>query len=119
MNGLSAADYQILAQAHISSQFANLLIRTKGSIEQTEAVQFSGFFRDSRHIYAIGGNAEAARRAGIPVGAVRIGVFTVIGMLAGTGGGTLLLDAIAAAVIDGTSLFGAVDASTTLFWAHR
>jgi D-xylose transport system permease protein len=75
-----------------------------------------------RHIYAIGGNAEAARRAGIPVGAVRIGVFALIGMLAGlggvlsasrqfavsigTGGGTLLLDAIAAAVIGGTSLFG-------------
>jgi len=75
-----------------------------------------------RHIYAIGGNAEAARRAGIPVGAVRVGVFALIGMLAGlggvlsasrqfavsigTGGGTLLLDAIAAAVIGGTSLFG-------------
>jgi D-xylose transport system permease protein len=75
-----------------------------------------------RHIYAIGGNAEAARRAGIPVGTVRIGAFALIGMLAGlggvlsasrqfavsigTGGGTLLLDAIAAAVIGGTSLFG-------------
>jgi D-xylose transport system permease protein len=75
-----------------------------------------------RHIYAIGGNAEAARRAGIPVGAVRVGVFALVGMLAGlggvlsasrqfavsigTGGGTLLLDAIAAAVIGGTSLFG-------------
>jgi D-xylose transport system permease protein len=75
-----------------------------------------------RHIYAIGGNAEAARRAGIPVGAVRVGVFALIGMLAGlggvlsasrqfavsigTGGGTLLLDAISAAVIGGTSLFG-------------
>jgi len=75
-----------------------------------------------RHIYAIGRNAEAARRAGIPVAAVRVGVFALIGMLAGlggvlsasrqfavsigTGGGTLLLDAIAAAVIGGTSLFG-------------
>jgi D-xylose transport system permease protein len=75
-----------------------------------------------RHIYAIGGNAEAARRAGIPVVAVRIGVFSLIAALAGlggvisvsrqfavsigTGGGTLLLDAIAAAVIGGTSLFG-------------
>jgi D-xylose transport system permease protein len=75
-----------------------------------------------RHIYAIGGNAEAARRAGIPVAAVRIGVFSLITALAGlggaisvsrqfavsigTGGGTLLLDAIAAAVIGGTSLFG-------------
>jgi D-xylose transport system permease protein len=75
-----------------------------------------------RHIYAIGGNAEAARRAGIPVGAIKVGVFTLVAALAGwagvisasrqfavsigTGGGTLLLDAIAAAVIGGTSLFG-------------
>jgi D-xylose transport system permease protein len=75
-----------------------------------------------RHIYAIGGNAEAARRAGIPVNAIKIGVFALISALAGlggvisasrqfavsigTGGGTLLLDAIAAAVIGGTSLFG-------------
>lgn len=75
-----------------------------------------------RHIYAIGGNAEAARRSGIPIAQVRIGVFALIGVLAGiggvlsasrqfavsigTGGGTLLLDAIAAAVIGGTSLFG-------------
>jgi ABC-type xylose transport system permease subunit len=75
-----------------------------------------------RHIYAIGGNAEAARRAGISVSAIRIGVFSIIGVLAGlggvlsasrqfavsigTGGGTLLLDAIAAAVTGGTSLFG-------------
>lgn len=75
-----------------------------------------------RHLYAIGGNAEAARRAGIPVAAIRVGVFSLIGTLAalagvisvsrqfavsiGTGGGTLLLDAIAAAVIGGTSLFG-------------
>jgi D-xylose transport system permease protein len=75
-----------------------------------------------RHIYAIGGNPEAARRAGIPVAAVKIGIFALIAALAGlggvisvsrqfavsigTGGGTLLLDAIAAAVIGGTSLFG-------------
>lgn len=75
-----------------------------------------------RHIYAIGGNAEAARRAGIPVRAIKLGVFTLVGALAGwagvistsrqfsvsigTGGGTLLLDAIAAAVIGGASLFG-------------
>jgi D-xylose transport system permease protein len=75
-----------------------------------------------RHIYAIGGNAEAARRAGIPVAAIKIGIFALISALAGfagvisasrqfavsigTGGGTLLLDAIAAAVIGGTSLFG-------------
>ena len=75
-----------------------------------------------RHIYAIGGSAEAARRAGIRVGAVRVTCFVLVSSLAalggilsasrqfsvstGTGGGTLLLDAIAAAVIGGTSLFG-------------
>ncbi len=75
-----------------------------------------------RHIFAIGGNAEAARRAGIAVPAIRVAVFTLVTAVAGwggiisasrqfavsigTGGGTLLMDAIAAAVIGGTSLFG-------------
>ena len=75
-----------------------------------------------RHIFAIGGNAEAARRAGISVPTVRIAVFTLVAAVAGwggmisasrqfavsigTGGGTLLMDSIAAAVIGGTSLFG-------------
>ena len=75
-----------------------------------------------RHMYAIGGNTEAARRAGIHVGSVKLTVFVLTSTLAalggvlsasrefavssGTGGGTLLLDAIAAAVIGGTSLFG-------------
>jgi D-xylose transport system permease protein len=75
-----------------------------------------------RHLYAIGGNAEAARRAGVPVSAIRIAVLSISGLFAatagivsasrlfsvsvGTGGGTLLLEAIAAAVIGGTSLFG-------------
>jgi D-xylose transport system permease protein len=75
-----------------------------------------------RHLYAVGGNAEAARRAGIRVGAIRISVLAASGTFAalagivsasrlftvssGTGGGTLLLEAIAAAVIGGTSLFG-------------
>jgi D-xylose transport system permease protein len=75
-----------------------------------------------RHIYAVGGNAEAARRAGISVRGIRIKVFMISGAMAGlggvifasrlssvdlnAGGGTILLDAIAAAVIGGTSLFG-------------
>ncbi len=75
-----------------------------------------------RHMCAIGGNAEAARRAGISVSGVKVAVFALTSTLAalggilaasrefavsiGTGGGTLLLDAIAAAVIGGTSLFG-------------
>jgi len=75
-----------------------------------------------RHVYAVGGNAEAARRAGINVARVRVVVFMISGAMAGlggvvlaarlnsvdlnAGGGTLLIDAIAAAVIGGTSLFG-------------
>jgi D-xylose transport system permease protein len=75
-----------------------------------------------RHVYAVGGNAEAARRAGINVARIRILVFMISGAMAGlgglvfaarvngvnleSGGGTTLLDAISAAVIGGTSLFG-------------
>jgi D-xylose transport system permease protein len=75
-----------------------------------------------RHVYAVGGNAEAARRAGINVRFIRICVFMISGLMAGlggvilaarlssvdlnAGGGTILLEAIAAAVIGGTSLFG-------------
>jgi len=75
-----------------------------------------------RYLYAMGGNAEAARRAGVNVRAIRVSIFSLAGMLAAfggivgasrlgsasasTGGGNLLLDSIAAAVIGGTSLFG-------------
>jgi D-xylose transport system permease protein len=75
-----------------------------------------------RHVYAVGGNAEAARRAGINVPRIRILVFIISSSMAAIGGiilaanvnsvdtnfggGTLLLDAISAAVIGGTSLFG-------------
>ena len=75
-----------------------------------------------RHVYAVGGNAEAARRAGINVARIRLIVFGISGGMAAlggvvfasrlnsvdlnAGGGTILLDAIAAAVIGGTSLFG-------------
>ncbi|WP_211261221.1 sugar ABC transporter permease [Pseudonocardia acaciae] len=75
-----------------------------------------------RRMYAVGGNAEASRRAGINVTAVRIMAFvgasalaSVGGMLAASrlaavnqssGGSDILLMAIAAAVIGGTSLFG-------------
>jgi D-xylose transport system permease protein len=75
-----------------------------------------------RHVYAVGGNAEASRRAGINVKLIRIMCFVISGALAGLGGvilasrlnsvdltfggGTLLLDSISAAVIGGVSLFG-------------
>ncbi len=78
--------------------------------------------RFGRMIFAIGGNAEAARRAGIPVNRVRIAVFAICSTLAAwggilaasrllavnqtSGGGDVLLNSIAAAVIGGTSLFG-------------
>jgi D-xylose transport system permease protein len=75
-----------------------------------------------RHVYAVGGNAEAARRAGINVPRIRVLVFALSGAMAAIGGiifaaqvnsvaltfppGNLLLNAIAAAVIGGVSLFG-------------
>jgi D-xylose transport system permease protein len=75
-----------------------------------------------RHIYAVGGNAEAARRAGINVGGIKIACFAICSTLAAvagilfasrdnsispsTGGSTTLLFAVGAAVIGGTSLFG-------------
>jgi D-xylose transport system permease protein len=75
-----------------------------------------------RYMYAIGGNAEAARRAGINLAQVRIAAFMLASLTAGIAGvvyasrlrsistsidgGTLVLYAVAAAVIGGTSLFG-------------
>jgi D-xylose transport system permease protein len=75
-----------------------------------------------RHVYAVGGNAEAARRAGINVTRIRVLVFALSSTLAAvsgiaaasrlssvdasSGGGNTLLYAVAAAVIGGTSLFG-------------
>lgn len=75
-----------------------------------------------RHVYAVGGNTEAARRAGIDVTRVRIAAFTICstmaalggvalaskigGVPADAGGGNQLLYAVGAAVIGGTSLFG-------------
>ena len=75
-----------------------------------------------RYVYAIGGNAEAARRAGINVALIRTVAFMLCSMTAGVGlilyasyiggmsnnvqGGSYVLFAVAAAVIGGTSLFG-------------
>ncbi|MDI3402341.1 sugar ABC transporter permease [Streptomyces cavernicola] len=75
-----------------------------------------------RQVFAVGGSAEAARRAGIDVDRIRITVFAISGMLAAFGGlfiaslsggatknlgsGNTLMLVIAAAVIGGTSLFG-------------
>jgi D-xylose transport system permease protein len=78
--------------------------------------------RFGRHMFAVGGNAEAARRAGIKIDHVRIAVFVLASTLAAAGGvlassrlmavnqssgsSDLLLMAIAGPVIAGTSLFG-------------
>jgi D-xylose transport system permease protein len=78
--------------------------------------------RFGRHIYAVGGNAEAARRAGISVTGIRVAVFGMCSFMAAaggilgasrllavnqsSGGSDTLLNSIAAAVIGGVSLFG-------------
>ncbi|GAB1821886.1 sugar ABC transporter permease [Herbidospora sp. RD11066] len=78
--------------------------------------------RFGRHIYAVGGNAEAARRAGINVDRIKISAFVICSFMASvggivaasransvdpnTGGSNVLLFAVGAAVIGGTSLFG-------------
>lgn len=76
-----------------------------------------------RAIFAAGGNAESARRAGMNVQRIRVAAFGIVGLMAAVGGifgasryasvsynafagGSLLLEAIGAAVIGGTSLFG-------------
>jgi D-xylose transport system permease protein len=81
-----------------------------------------GRTRYGRHLYAVGGNAEAARRAGINVTRIRLSAFTFCALVAAiggaflasvvdsvdsnTGGNDTLLLAVGAAVIGGTSLFG-------------
>ncbi|HKI57049.1 MAG TPA: hypothetical protein VKB31_07835 [Trueperaceae bacterium] len=81
-----------------------------------------GRTRFGRYVYAIGGNAEAARRAGINLARVRTIAFSLAGLTAGIGGimyasrlrsmstsfdgGTIVLYVVATAVIGGTSLFG-------------
>jgi len=78
--------------------------------------------RYGRHVFAVGGSEEAARRAGIRVMSIRISVFVICSAMAavsglvlagqlggsntGDGGGNILLYAVAAAVIGGTSLMG-------------
>ena len=76
-----------------------------------------------RSIFAVGGNAESARRVGMKVRRIRVSAFAIVGLMAAIGGifgasrfgsvsytafagGSLLLEAIGAAVIGGTSLFG-------------
>ncbi|WGX98359.1 sugar ABC transporter permease [Nocardioides sp. L-11A] len=86
------------------------------------AAYFTGRTRYGTHLYAVGGNREAAQRAGIPVSRMVIYSFLILGVCAAvagmveasrllavsnsSGGGPLMLNAIAAAVVGGVSLFG-------------
>ena len=92
----------------------------------TVAILFIGTFvldrtRFGRHLYAVGGNPEAARRAGIKVAKIRIYAFMICAFLAvvsgifhssrignvdGSAGHTIVLNGVAAAVVGGVSLFG-------------
>jgi len=88
---------------------------------------FLSNFRLGRHIYAVGGNENAARAAGVPVEQVKLFAYGLCGLLAGVAGVVLAarittgqpnagqayeLDAIAAVVIGGTSLAGGVGTIT-------
>jgi D-xylose transport system permease protein len=93
-----------------------LLALTAGFAFMTKRTRFG------RYLYAVGGNAEAARRAGIAVNRIRVTVFVIASTMAAAGGimaasrliavnqssgsGDILLNAIAGPVIAGTSLFG-------------
>ena len=93
-----------------------LLALTAGFAFMTKRTRFG------RYLYAVGGNAEAARRAGIAVNRIRVTVFVIGSTMAAAGGimaasrliavnqssgsGDILLNAIAGPVIAGTSLFG-------------
>jgi D-xylose transport system permease protein len=92
----------------------------------TVAILFIGTFvldrtKFGRHLYAVGGNPEAARRAGIKVAKIRIYAFMICAFLAvvsgifhssrignvdGSAGHTIVLNGVAAAVVGGVSLFG-------------
>ena len=98
-----------------TSGFQNIVLMLIGTYV-TDRTRFG------RHVYAVGGNVEASRRAGIGIDKIRIAVFMISGGMAalggiilasrlssvdtGAGGGSILLYSIAAAVIGGTSLFG-------------
>ncbi|MCY4543296.1 MAG: ABC transporter permease [Rhodobacteraceae bacterium] len=114
---LAIAVYAILSQH--SGVPVLLLILAALTLVLTVLTEHTPF---GTHIFAVGGNAEAARRAGINVSGIRVLLFAMCSSMAAmsgivavsrqyavdsnTGGGNLVLDAIAAAVIGGTSLFG-------------
>jgi D-xylose transport system permease protein len=120
MVGLAAAAFAVVAIANSDRGLPYVTLVMLGTYLLWTFVTLRTRF--GRHIYAVGGNAEAARRAGINVDWVRISVFMICSTMAAlggivlasrlnsvdtsTGGGVILLYSIAAAVIGGTSLFG-------------
>jgi D-xylose transport system permease protein len=141
-NGLIAAPMSITALKMLAIVIACLVVAWIANLNRGRAIVIQGMpwavlvvlailaawtvllgrTRFGRYVYAIGGNAEAARRSGINVVRVRTLAFTLCGLTAGmtgiiyasylgsisTGvnGGQNVLNAVAAAVIGGTSLFG-------------
>ena len=141
-NGLIAAPMSITALKMLAIVIACLVVAWIANLNRGRAIVIQGMpwavlvvlailaawtvllgrTRFGRYVYAIGGNAEAARRSGINVARVRTLAFTFCGLTAGmTGiiyasylgsistavnGGQNVLNAVAAAVIGGTSLFG-------------
>jgi D-xylose transport system permease protein len=139
-NGLTAAPMSITALKMLAIVIACLVVAWVANLNRGRLIVIQGMpwavlvvlailgawtvllgrSRFGRYVYAIGGNAEAARRAGI--NRVRTLAFTLCGLTAGmtgiiyasylgsisTGvnGGQNVLNAVAAAVIGGTSLFG-------------
>jgi D-xylose transport system permease protein len=118
--GLAAAGFIVVAVANQDRGIPYVfLVITALYIAWTFVLNRTRF---GRHIYAVGGNAEAARRAGISVDNVKIACFAICSAMAAlggiilasrlrsidtnSGGGSILLYSIAAAVIGGTSLFG-------------
>ena len=91
--------------------------------------------RFGRYVYAIGGNPEAARRAGVRLPVIRTWCFALAGLISGIAGvlfaswqvslttniikasNSYVLLAVAAAVIGGTSLFGGRGSPSTAYWA--
>lgn len=112
--------YNFIGQGHILGIPVPILILATVAIIAHIMLNNTRF---GRHIYALGGNEQAARISGLNISRIKIGVYTIAGMLAGLAGLVLSsrigsgqpglglgyeLDAIAAAVIGGTSLSGGI-----------
>ena len=112
-------DYLNIGTGRVFGNFPLVILIAIGMI--TAADLLLNHTRIGRHIYAVGGNAEAAMLSGITIGRVKLTALMISGFLAGVGGVILssrlnagsgdfgtedLLPAVAAVVIGGTSLFG-------------